>query len=255
MALKVEITVPVLNEERDLPPSTRTLHGFLTENLSEYDWRIIIADNGSTDGTPEIADSLSRELGNVGYLRLEQRGRGGALKESWLSGEADILAYMDVDLSTELEALPKLVQAIDNGGYALAIGSRLARGATVVGRPPHREVISRVYNGIIKVMFQNRFKDAQCGFKAISRAAARDLVPLVEDTGWFFDSELLILAEKNGYKIKEVPVRWKDDADSRVDIAKTAYGDLAGLVRLRTGGLKRASRALAAGTKPEEQSQ
>ncbi len=254
MAPTLEITVPVLNEEQDLPPSTRTLHGFLTENLSEYDWRIIIADNGSTDGTPEIASNLSQELGNVGYLRLEQRGRGRALRESWLSGEAEILAYMDVDLSTELEALPKLVEAIDKEGHDLAIGSRLAKGARVLGRPPHREFISRVYNRIIKIMFWSKFEDAQCGFKAISRAAAQDLIPLVEDTGWFFDSELLILAEKNGYKIKEVPVRWQDDPDSRVDIVRTAYGDLAGLVRLRTGGLKRASRALAAGTNTGEHS-
>ena len=245
MSVSVDFVLPVLNEELDLPPSVARLHQYLSDGLSEYDWRIVIADNGSTDSTPEVARRLSQEHERVGYVRLEQRGRGRALRKAWLESDADILGYMDVDLSTELAAIPRLVSAIDGEGYDIAIGSRLAKGATVIGRSPHREFISRAYSLIFRSMFFTGFRDAQCGFKAIGRSAARDLLPLVQDTGWFFDSELLILAEKNGYRIKEVPVVWTDDPDSRVRIVRTAYGDMKGLLRLRFGGLRKASRVLA----------
>lgn len=245
MSVSVEFVLPVLNEESDLPPSVSRLHRSLSSSLSEYDWRIVIADNGSTDSTPEVAGRLSREHERVGFVRLEHRGRGRALRRVWLESEADILGYMDIDLSTDLAAIPLLVSAIDGGGFDIAIGSRLAKGATVVGRSPLREFISRSYSLIFRSMFFTGFRDAQCGFKAIGRRAARDLLPLVQDTGWFFDSELLILAEKNGYRIKEMPVVWTDDPDSRVRIVRTAYGDMKGLLRLRFGGLRKASRLLA----------
>ena len=237
--------LPVLNEERDLPPSAARLHDYLSSNLSGYDWRILVVDNGSTDSTQQAAEALSREYERVGYMRLEQRGRGRALRRAWLESDADILSYMDIDLSTELAAVPRLVGAVDSGGYDIAIGSRLAKGATVIGRPPLREFVSRSYSLIFRTMFWSGFKDAQCGFKAIRRQAALDLLPLVRDQGWFFDTELLVLAAKNGYRIKELPVKWTDDPDSRVRIASTAAKDMRGLLRLRFGGLRSASRALA----------
>ena len=234
----VEFVIPVLNEERALPSSVERLHGFLQEAMQAYEWRIVVADNGSTDRTPLVCEELSGEYEEVGYLRLEQRGRGRALRTAWLASDADYLCYMDVDLSTELEAIPPLIDSLATGGYDLAIGSRLKKGANVVGRTLKREVVSRCYNLIIRSMFFVRFRDAQCGFKAISRKAARDLAPLVVDNGWFFDTELLILAEKNGYRIFELPVKWEDDPDTRVKIVKTAYDDMMGLVRLRFGGLR-----------------
>ena len=151
---------------------------------------------------------------------------------------------MDVDLSTELDAIPPLIDSLAVDGYDLAVGSRLDKGSNVVGRTLKREVVSRCYNLIIRSMFFVRFRDAQCGFKAISRSAAKELAPLVLDNGWFFDTELLILAEKNGYRIAEIPVRWEDDPDTRVKIVRTAYDDMMGLFRLRFGGLRRASRRL-----------
>ncbi len=237
----VEIVIPVLNEERALPGSIERLRGFLRESMSAFEWRIVIADNGSTDRTPAVCDELSRRFEEVGYLRLEERGRGRALRTSWLASDADYLCYMDVDLSTELEAIPRLIDSLATEGYDLAIGSRLKDGATVIGRSLKREVVSRCYNLIIRSMFFVRFRDAQCGFKAISRDAARALAPLVVDNAWFFDTELLILAEKNGYRIHEIPVKWMDDPDTRVKIVKTAYDDMMGLFRLRFGGLRRAS--------------
>jgi glycosyltransferase involved in cell wall biosynthesis len=234
----------VLNEEKDLPPSIAALHRFLSSDLGRYEWRITIADNGSTDSTPEVASRLASDYDRVGYLRLDKKGRGRALRKAWLESAADILAYMDVDLSTDLGAFPKLVGAIDTDGYDLAVASRLTKGARVIGRPLHREAISRAYSLIVRGMFLSSLRDYQCGFKAIRQKAARDLVPLVQDAGWFFDSELLLLAGANGYRTKEIPVKWTDDPDSRVRIASTAYGDMRGLLRLRLGGLRRASRLL-----------
>lgn len=245
MAESLEVVLPVLNEEHSLRASTIRLHEFLAANLSSYDWSILIADNGSKDSTPAVAAQLTREYENVGYMRLEQRGRGRALKRAWLESSADILAYMDIDLSTDLAAVSRLVGSVASGEYAVAIGSRLKSGAVVIGRSPLREFISRGYSLLFRTMFFTGFRDAQCGFKAISRGAAQDLLPLVQDTTWFFDTELLLLAEKNGYAIDEIPVRWTDDPDSRVRIVRTAWGDLKGLLRLRFGGLRRASRELA----------
>ena len=242
MATSIDIIIPVYNEEQDLPGSIATLHGYLQENLP-YDWRIIVADNGSTDSTLAVAQELSQRFPKVEVLHLDQKGRGRALRRAMLEGKADIAVYMDVDLSTDLKALPPLVDAIANEGYDICIGSRLMKGAQVE-RAFKREFISRSYNLLVKSMFFTRFKDAQCGFKALSRRAIQDLVPLVQDQGWFFDSEMLILAEKNSYRIKEIPVRWIDDPDSRVNVIRTASGDIKGLLRLRFGGLRKASRSL-----------
>ena len=244
MSTSLEVVLPVLNEEKVLAASVNAVHGYFSSRMGDYDWRIAIADNGSTDLTPQIAERLCEIFERVALVRLEERGRGRALRKVWLESEADILGYMDIDLSTHLGDLIPLIEAIEREGYDLAIGSRLKEGARVEGRSWNREFISRSYNRIIRSMFHVDFEDAQCGFKLVSRRASRDLVPLVKDTGWFFDSELLILADKNGYRVKEVPVRWSDDPDSRVKVVSTALHDLTGLMRLRMGGLKRASEAL-----------
>ena len=235
----VDVVIPVLNEERALPVCVANLLDFLGDN-SPYPFRIVVADNGSSDRTPEIAEALSQEHKQVTWSRLEIRGRGRALRKAWLESDADILTYMDVDLSTGLEAFPPLVRAVGEEGYDLAIGSRLMKGSLVEKRALKREITSRGYNIIIKSMFFTRFSDAQCGFKAISSEAAQILVPRILDQAWFFDSELLILAEKGGYRIKDIPVHWVDDPDTRVRVIKTATDDLKGLFRLRFGGVSKA---------------
>ena len=245
MTKKLDVVIPVLNEEVDLEPSTRALHEYMNAHLDQYEWAIVIADNGSTDATLDIARRLSRELSNVSYIRLEQRGRGRALKRAWTESKADIVAFMDVDLSTDLEALPGLIRAVDAEGYDVAIGSRLAKGAVVTQRPFKRELFSRVYSLLIRASFLWGIRDAQCGFKAVTRRVADEVVPLVENNGWFFDTELLIIAEKNGYSIMELPVKWTDDLDSRVNVVGTVVEDINGLLRMRFGGLRRASGKLA----------
>jgi glycosyltransferase involved in cell wall biosynthesis len=227
----VDVVIPVYNEESDLERSVNTLRGFLRQNFP-YQWCIVIADNASMDRTPEIAERLSSQYPEVAYLRLEQKGRGRALRRAWLDSQADVVSYMDVDLSTSLDAFLPLIDGLVKERYDVAIGSRLKKGASVE-RQPKREVISRCYNLLIKLMFRNRFSDAQCGFKALTRKAVEDLVPMVKDQGWFFDSELLLRAEQKGYAVFEVPVAWVDDPDSRVNIVQTAWGDLKGLFRVR----------------------
>lgn len=231
----VEVVVPVYNEERALPVSIPKLREFLAGPDFPYQWRILIADNASVDRTPEVGRALaSRYYGEVEYVRIERKGRGFALKQVWLASPMDIVSYMDVDLSTGLEAFPALVRAVAEEGYDIAIGSRLAPGSQVE-RSLKRRILTRGYNTIIKAMFFTRFSDAQCGFKAVRREAAQRIVPLIEDNNWFFDTELLILAEKMGYRVKDVPVRWVEDKDTRVKIASTVSEDLRGLLRLRLG--------------------
>jgi glycosyltransferase involved in cell wall biosynthesis len=231
----VDVVVPVYNEERALPQSIPVLLEFLSGPQFPYDWRIIIGDNASVDDTPAVGRKLEdRYRGQVEYARIERKGRGFALKEIWGKSDADVRSYMDVDLSTGLDAFPTLVKSVVEGGYGVAIGSRLARGARVT-RSLARTALSRGYNAIIKAMFFTRFSDAQCGFKAVSREVAERVLPLIEDNNWFFDTELLILAERLGYRIKDVPVEWVEDKDTRVKIGSTISEDLRGLWRLRTG--------------------
>jgi putative flippase GtrA len=229
----VEIVVPVHNEEAGLAASVRRLHAYL-ETHFPFSWRITIADNASTDRTWAVARILAAELDGVHALHLDEKGRGLALRTAWLASDAAVVAYMDVDLSTELDALLPLVAPLLSGHSDVAIGSRLANGARVV-RAPKRELISRSYNLILKATLHNHFTDAQCGFKAIRSETARALLPMVEDNAWFFDTELLALAERNGLRIHEVPVDWIDDPDSRVDIRSTAIEDLKGVWRLVRG--------------------
>ncbi|HEX4009671.1 MAG TPA: glycosyltransferase [Solirubrobacteraceae bacterium] len=227
---RIDVVVPVYNEEAGLEDSIRRLHAFLSDELP-YAWRIVIADNASTDQTLAIARALAFELERTTVLHLDRKGRGRALRVAWSASDADVLCYMDVDLSTDLKALLPLVSALVSGHSEVAIGSRLAPGARVI-RGPKREFISRAYNRILHLALRARFSDAQCGFKAIRADAARRLLPEIEDDGWFFDTELLVLAQRRGLRIHEVAVDWVDDSDSRVDIVSTALTDLRGVTRL-----------------------
>ena len=226
----LDVVVPVYNEETDLAPCVRRLHAHLSASFP-YRVRITVADHASTDATARIADELAAELPAVVAVHLAEKGRGRALHAVWSASDAAVFAYLDVDLSTDLTALSPLVAPLLSGHSDLAIGSRLARGARVV-RGPKRELISRGYNLLLRGTLATRFSDAQCGFKAIRADVAAKLLPHVTDTGWFFDTELLVLAERTGLRIHEVPVDWVDDPDSRVDIVSTALEDLRGVARL-----------------------
>jgi glycosyltransferase involved in cell wall biosynthesis len=231
---QIDVVLPVFNEEAALEQNLRRLHRYLTAEFP-FAWRIVVADNASTDATPAIAAALTAELAHVDYLRLERKGRGLALRTAWSASEADVVCYMDIDLSTDLRGLLPLVAPLLSGHSDVAIGTRLARGARVV-RGPKRELISRGYNRLLHTVLRTRFSDAQCGFKAVRRAALEPLLDDVRDDAWFFDTELLVLAQRRGLRIHEVPVDWVDDPDSRVEIVRTALEDLRGVARLMAAG-------------------
>ena len=230
-SISVDVVIPVLNEAHVLEKSVETLRRFLGRGFN-YSWKVVIVDNGSTDGTDQVAERIAEKHADVEFLQLQQRGRGRALRYAWLKSQAEIVCYMDVDLSTDLEELPKLIRAVADENYDIAVGSRLLRESQTK-RSLTREITSRVYNAVLKLCLATGFSDAQCGFKAVSRQVVTRVVPQVEDESWFFDTELLVLAEKQGYRIKDVPVVWTEDDDSRVRIIPTAWDDLKGVFRLR----------------------
>ena len=227
----VNVTIPVYNEEQTLPSSITALHDFLSTHC-RFDWEIVIADNASVDRTLDVARELASHLAAVRFVHLDQKGRGRALKRTWTESHAEILSYMDVDLSSNLYAFPSLIEALISGGFDIGIGSRLLKASTTK-RSLKREAISRAYNLLVKAFFRTKFSDAQCGFKAITKPAAGHLLPYIEDTGWFFDTELLVIGEKLGYRIFDLPVSWIEDLDTRVKIVPTALDDIKGLVRVR----------------------
>lgn len=228
----VEITIPVYNEEKELEKNITTLLEFCNKNLKSYDWHITIADNASKDNTPVIASTMIKKNPKILYFRLEQKGRGRAVKRVWSQSKCDYCIYMDLDLSTDLVHLPIIIEKLGEG-YDVATGSRLAYGARVEGRTFLRELTSRVLNFFfIQFFFHTHFTDAQCGFKGVTRKVVENLIPKIKDNEWFFDGELLIVAEKSGYKIYEEPVHWIDNPGSTVRLISTIWGDLMSIKRL-----------------------
>lgn len=228
----VDIIIPVLNEAHVLEKSVATVRRFLQDSAFPYQWRVLIVDNGSVDGTLDVAQALTTKWSDVKTITLRKRGRGNALRQAWLQSQADVVCYMDVDLSTDLKHLQPLIDSIVVDGYDIATGSRLMRDSQTT-RSFQREIISRIYNLFVKAVLFTKFSDAQCGFKALSRGAVERIVPQVEDQSWFFDTEMLALAEKQGLRIKDLPVRWIEDGDSRVKIVQTGWEDIKGVFRIR----------------------
>lgn len=228
----VEITIPVYNEEKELEKNIEKLYIFCKENLKAYIWHITIADNASADNTPVIGALLSKKYPEVSHFRLEQKGRGRAVKQVWSNTRSDFCVYMDLDLSTDLMHLPPMLQKLENG-CDIVIGSRLAKGAKVEGRTLIREITSRTLNTVfISIPFQTHFTDAQCGFKGVTRRVVENLIPKIKDNDWFFDGELLIVGEKSGYNICELPIHWVDNPGSTVRLVATILGDIKVIWRL-----------------------
>ncbi len=226
----LDIAIPVYNEERILEQSVRALHAHVDAAIP-FATRITIVDNGSEDATRLIGKRLATELDRVCFIHLAEKGRGRAIRTAWTASDARVLAYMDVDVSTSLRALGALIAPLLSGRSDISVGSRLARGARVT-RSAKRELISRGYNLLLRSVLHTRFRDAQCGFKAIRAEVARELLPGVRDQGWFFDTELLVLAQRRGLRIHEIPVEWVEDPDSRVSIPRTVITDLRGVLRM-----------------------
>ncbi len=230
--MKINLTLPVLNEETKLSVAVHRLSQWVADHRGPFEWELVIADNGSTDRTAAMGRELAGSLPIVRYVRFAERGRGAALARVWLGSDADVLSYMDVDLSSDLLDFPALLESVASGRADIAIGSRLISGAQTT-RCLSREIVSRVYNQLLRLVFQTRIQDTQCGFKVMSAAAGKTLLPQVEDRGWFWDSELLLEAERQGWRILEHPIRWVENPDSRVAVCRTAWLNLCGIYRLR----------------------
>ena len=238
--MKVNVTIPVYNGGKILEQNISTLNNFLEKEFSEYNWEILIANNASTDNSLEVAKMLGNKYEKVMYIHLDQKGKGGALKKAWTESDADILSFMDVDLSFKLKHFPEMINGMLQNGYSIAIGSRFMKNS-IVNRNFKRAFISHSYNLLVKSLFCTKFSDAQCGFKAVTREVVNKIIiPYVQDTGWFFDSELLIISEKLGYKILDVPVECSDidDIKSTVKVVKTATDNLKGLFRVKVNFIK-----------------
>lgn len=241
MMKKILIVLPTYNEERVIKENALKVFDFCQKNLKDYDWQILIADNGSNDLTPKIAERLSNNYQKISFFHILEKGRGFALKKAWTDYPADIYTYLDIDLATDLNYLPLLIKALEEG-YDIAIGSRLKTGAQTK-RSLSREILSRGYNLLLKIFFNPSFEDAQCGFKVISKKVAKEILPKVKNNIWFFDTELLILAEKAGYKIKEIPVEWIEkriaQRKSTVKILSTVWEDIKGMIELKIRTLRK----------------
>ncbi len=227
---RVEVVIPVHNQERALPEAVRQVHACLAATHA-LPFRVTIADIASSDGTATVARFLARELPNLRYLHIAAPGRGRALRGAWGSSDAEVVACVDVDRPTDIVQLPALLGPLLAGRADLVVGSRLAPGAQLTGGF-RRQAISRSYNALLGCALAAAFSDPQCGFKAARRAIIGELLPLIEDEGSFFDIELLYLAQRNSFSIREVPVDWVDDRDARAPITRTAIEDLRGIARL-----------------------
>ena len=245
MKTSIDVVIPIFNEEEDLIPKINDLKDFLAKFNDRWDWNISIFDNGSIDSSEKIGLELeSNSLGQIRYNRMELRGRGRALSKAWTSSNAKIVCYMDLDLSTDLTHFESLISAIDENRCHIAIGSRLVKGSQVLKRAAFRSVLSKGYSLLIKLMFSPGISDAQCGFKAMRTSLAKKIIPVIKDTGFFWDTELLLISSAAGLKILEIPVLWKDDPESRVRIINTIITDFRGLIRMRLGGMQDAVRKI-----------
>lgn len=233
--MKIEITIPVLNEEASIDEKVREVDNFIEAHLGEFgDIRIVIADNGSTDGTQAKAERLARELARVKYLRLDKRGVGLALKASWTKSDADIVGYMDLDLATDLKHLRPMLEKLTSNEADIVTGSRLKKGAQVIGRSRLRNFTSVSFNMIVKTVFRTSFSDGMCGFKFLQRRILDDVMAYgAKSDGWFFATELLVVGEFLKYRIYDLPVIWTDDPNSKVKIIKLATEYIKQIIQLK----------------------
>jgi len=229
--MRVTIVIPTKNEQAILKGNIERLLRFLADNGRDRDCAVVIADNGSTDATPAVAAALSAEHPSVSFFHLAESGRGRALKKAWSSGDTDIVGYMDADLSTDLEALPRALAELE-AGADVVVGSRLGAGSRT-SRSFGREVISRVYNVLVRRLLRSHVSDNQCGFKFLRRTAALRLLPLIKNDLWFFDTELVFWSLRLGLAIKELPVKWSANRKSTVKLLPTMIEEFSGVLRLR----------------------
>jgi len=232
MKKKVVLMLPVYNEERIIEDSVNTLHEYMKNNII-FDWKIVIVNNGSTDKTSKISKNLQKKYKNIDYVEIEKKGRGNALRESWKNYDADIYSYCDCDLATDISQLRELFDSIDRGAN-ISTGNRYKKDSQT-RRTLTRLITSKTYLFLIKILFNTKVSDFQCGFKAIDKKTKDDIVTITKDNDWFFDTELLLLAEREGYNIAQIPVTWTEKRikDSKVRVIPASLNNLINLIKLK----------------------
>lgn len=231
--MNIEITIPVLNEEETIKEKISEMIDYVVKNLSNRNIKFIIADNGSTDMTEEYSQELIKKYKNLKYIKLPEKGVGLALKASWSSSEADYVGYMDLDIATDLSALKDVVLEMDKGSEIIN-GSRLLKKSEVINRTFIREFTSRMFNFLLKVILKVKFTDGMCGFKFFKRKTIQSLINTGIDTkGWFFSTEILVKGYWKGIEIKEIPVKWTDDRNSKVKIISLSLNYLKNIFKLK----------------------
>jgi glycosyltransferase involved in cell wall biosynthesis len=230
---KIEITIPILNEEFRLEQGVTEAVEFL-ENSGIDNYSIVLADNGSTDNTEQIAQSLTKRFPTVKAIKVSKRGVGLALKQSWGSSEADFIGYMDVDLATDLNHILEAYRILQGEEVDVVNGSRLLPNSQVKNRSIIRGITSHGFNYLLKALLKVNISDGMCGFKFLKKTSYDKILKSgLENNEWFFCTELLVKAEWMGMNIHEIPVKWEDDSDSRVELFKTITKYLKEIKRLK----------------------
>ncbi|WP_226012369.1 flippase-like domain-containing protein [Halomicrobium salinisoli] len=229
--VEVSVVLPAYNEEETLEETVEVTLSTLASFLPDGRFEVIVAEDGCEDRTPEIADRLAGEDERVRHVHSDERlGRGGALEYAFRRAEGSTLVYFDTDLATDMRHLEELVESIRSGEYDVATGSRWLP-ENPADRPPRRAVSSRGYNVLVRLFLRSDLKDHQCGFKAFDRDALFDLLDGVEDEHWFWDTEVLVRAQREGYRVREFPVDWTPKGDSKVDLVRDVFGMGSQIVR------------------------
>ena len=232
--MKIIITLPAYNEEKIISQKIDQLFEFCQKQLSNYQWLVVVAINGSKDATLEIVKQKTKTYPNLKYVYLKSPGKGGAIRKAWQTYTGDINIFMDADLSTELKFIHELIKAVEQENYQVVIGSRYQKQSQLE-RSALRSVFSYIYNLILKLFFNLKISDASCGFKAVSQKVIKQIVPKIKNNDLFFDTELLILAHQADLSIKEIPVAWRDEIQrkTKIKIFKTSFDYLKEIIKLK----------------------
>ena len=228
----VSVVLPAYNEAATIERTVRTTLATLADFLPEGSFEVLVAEDGCDDRTPDIADRMAAEDDRVRHFHSDDRlGRGGALEHAFAAAAGDTLVYFDTDLATDMRHLEELIERVRSGEADVATGSRWMPGQ-VADRPPKRGVPSRVYNGLVRLFLRSSLRDHQCGFKALSREAFERLHADVADEHWFWDTELLVRAQRAGLTVAEFPVEWEPKGDTKVDLVRDVFGMGSQILRL-----------------------
>jgi len=234
--MNILVVLPARNEELIIRDNVLRLYEYMQGAFPNDDWKIVVSDNNSSDRTAEIVKELAEKHARIEYLLVTVVGKGAAVKNAWEKYSSDVYMFMDSDLATDIHGIPMLVEPLRLETSDIACGSRFLR-ESAVERSLIRRVTSFGYRLVVKLLLSIKVRDLPCGFKAINEKAKKALLSKIESDGWFFDSELIILGEKLGLRVQEIPVRWREPIEtgrkSKVKIISLSIEYVKEVVKIR----------------------